>query len=43
MRFDDGAWERQAALVKEQQALELRLANLCQANEDARTTGLEDN
>ena len=43
MRFDDGAWERQAALVKERQALELRLANLCQANEDARTTGLEDN
>ena len=43
MRFDDGAWERQAALVKERQALEARLANLCQANEDERTTGLEDN
>ncbi len=42
MRFEEGAWERQAALVKERQALEARLANLCQANEDARTTGLED-
>ena len=43
MRFDDGAWERQSELVMAQQALEARLANLCQANEDARTTGLEDN
>ena len=46
MRFEDGAWERQAALVIERQALEARLANLCQANEDdrtdGRTTGLED-
>ena len=42
MRFEDGAWERQAALVIERQALAARLANLCQANEDERTTGLED-
>ncbi|MBX9858933.1 MAG: DNA primase [Sphingomonas sp.] len=42
MRFEEGAWERQAALVIERQALEARLANLCQANEDERTTGLED-
>jgi len=29
--------------VKEKQALELRLANLVQANEDARAFGSEDN
>jgi DNA primase len=35
-RFTDEAFERQVALVREKQALEERLANLCQANEDAR-------
>ena len=39
-RFDDEAFARQVALVKEKGALELRLANLCQANEDARVEGL---
>ena len=39
-RFTDEAFERQVALVKERQALESRLANLCQANEDARLEGL---
>ena len=38
--FDDEAFERQVALVKEKGALELRLANLCQANEDARIEAL---
>ena len=40
-RFTAEAFERQVALVKEKQALELRLANLCQANEDARNLGSE--
>ncbi|HEU0043530.1 DNA primase [Sphingomonas sp.] len=40
-RFDDEAFERQVALVKEKGALELRLANLCQANEDARQAVIE--
>ena len=40
-RFSDEAFERQVALVKEQQALELRLANLVQRNEDARALGTE--
>ena len=35
-RFTDEAFERQVALVREQQALDERLANLVQANEDAR-------
>ena len=39
-RFTDEAFERQVALVKEKGALESRLANLCQANEDARQEGL---
>ena len=38
-RFSDEAFERQIALVRERQALESRLANLCQANEDARQAG----
>ncbi|MBS0284832.1 MAG: DNA primase [Proteobacteria bacterium] len=41
-RFTDEAFERQVALVKEKQALELRLANLVQSNEDARAFGAED-
>jgi DNA primase len=41
--FTPEAFERQIAAVREQQALELRLANLVQANEDARATGPEDN
>jgi DNA primase len=41
--FTDDAFERQVALVKEKQALEDRLANLCQANEDARAFGPEGN
>ena len=41
--FTDEAFERQVALVREQQALKDRLANLCQANEDARTFGAEGN
>ena len=42
--FDwDGAFERQIALVKEQQALDARLANLVQANEDARVFSAEGN
>jgi DNA primase len=40
-RFSDEAFERQVALVKERQALELRLANLVQRNEDARALGPE--
>jgi DNA primase len=40
-RFDDEAFARQVALVKEKGTLELRLANLCQANEDARVAGIE--
>ncbi|KQR81401.1 DNA primase [Sphingomonas sp. Leaf343] len=42
-RFTDEAFERQVALVREKQALELRLANLCQAHEDARLSGPEGN
>ncbi len=42
-RFTDEAFERQVALVREKQALELRLANLCQAHEDARALGSEGN
>jgi len=34
--FTDDIYGRQVALVTEQRALEARLANLCQANEDAR-------
>ncbi|MDQ2891606.1 MAG: DNA primase [Pseudomonadota bacterium] len=41
--FTDEAFERQVALVREKQALEDRLANLCQANEDARAFGSEGN
>ncbi len=41
-RFTDEAFERQVALVKEKQALELRLANLVQSNEDRRALGPED-
>ena len=40
--FTDEAFAQQIALVKEKQALEMRLANLCQANEDARATALEE-
>jgi len=42
-RFTDEAFERQVALVREKQALEMRLANLCQSNEDARSLGFEGN
>ena len=41
-RFTDDAFERQVALVNEQRALDQRLANLVQANEDARALGSED-
>ena len=41
--FTQHAFERQVAAVKEKQALELRLANLVQANEDARALGPEGN
>ncbi|WP_374943590.1 DNA primase [Sphingomonas sp.] len=41
--FTAEAFERQIAAVREQQALALRLANLVQANEDARASGPEDN
>ena len=41
-RFTDEAFERQVALVNEQRALDQRLANLVQANEDARALGPED-
>ena len=41
-RFTDEAFERQVALLREKQALELRLANLVQSNEDARAFGSED-
>ena len=40
-RFTDDAFARQVALVKERQALEARLANLVQANEDARAFDTE--
>jgi DNA primase len=42
-QFTDAAFERQVALVREKQALELRLANLVQSNEDARALGTEGN
>jgi DNA primase len=38
-RFTDEAFERQVSLVMERQALDERLANLVQANEDARALG----
>ncbi|OWK31591.1 DNA primase [Sphingomonas dokdonensis] len=41
-RFTEEAFERQVALVREKQALELRLANLVQSNEDARAFDSED-
>lgn len=41
-RFTDEAFAQQVALVREKQALENRLANLCQAKEDARAHGLEE-
>jgi DNA primase len=41
-RFTEEAFERQVALVNEQRALDERLANLVQANEDARALGPED-
>ncbi len=40
-RYSDEAFERQVSLVKEQQALDTRLANLVQANEDARAFNTE--
>ncbi|WP_375393835.1 DNA primase [uncultured Sphingomonas sp.] len=40
-RFTDEAFERQVALVRERQALDVRLANLVQATEDARALGAE--
>ncbi|VXC85866.1 DNA primase [Sphingomonas sp. 8AM] len=40
--FTAEAFERQVALVNEQRALDERLANLVQANEDARALGPED-
>jgi len=41
--YTDEAFERQVSLVKEQQALDARLANLVQANEDARAFSAEGN
>ncbi|WP_445193410.1 DNA primase [Sphingomonas sp. Tas61C01] len=41
--FTDEAFGRQVALVREKQALEDRLANLVQSNEDARSYGPEGN
>ena len=41
--FTSEAFERQIVAVRERQALELRLANLVQANEDARALGSEGN
>ena len=41
-RFTDEAFARQVALLNEQRALDERLANLVQANEDARALGTED-
>ena len=40
-RFTDDAWARQVSLVRERQALDARLANLVQSNEDARSMGSE--
>jgi DNA primase len=42
-RYSDEAFDRQVSLVKEQQALDARLANLVQANEDARAFSAEGN
>ncbi len=42
VRLDDDTFARQVSLVKEKAALEARLANLVQANEDARALGTED-
>ncbi len=39
--FTESAFERQVAMVREKQALEVRLANLVQSNEDARALGTE--
>ena len=39
--YSDEAFERQMSLVKEQQALDVRLANLVQSNEDAKALGTE--
>ena len=41
--YSDAAFERQVSLVKEKQALDARLANLVQANEDARSFSTEGN
>ena len=41
--FTDEAFERQVRLVREQQALEARLANLVQAHEDAKAFDTEGN
>ena len=41
--YTDEAFQRQVSLVKEQQALDARLANLVQANEDARAFSAEGN
>ena len=39
--YSDAAFERQVSLVKEKQALDARLANLVQSNEDARAFSTE--
>lgn len=41
--YSDDAYERQVSLVNEQQALNARLANLVQSNEDARAFSTEGN
>jgi DNA primase len=41
--LSDEAFERQVSLVREKQALDSRLANLVQANEDARASNAEGN
>jgi DNA primase len=41
--LSDEAFERQVSLVRERQALDSRLANLVQANEDARASNAEGN
>jgi DNA primase len=41
--YSDEAFERQLSLVREQQALDVRLANLVQSNEDAKALGTEGN
>ena len=42
-KYSDEAYERQVSLVNEQQALNARLANLVQSNEDARAFSTEGN